>query len=111
LSTPCTETDPLSVVCKGVVDNALVTVQKLISQVNELIANKVIIQSRVAYKNRLRLIGCCVKVDNFMLVYEFFFRGSSHDILHCGTKAPLNFMPSALTMVAESAQGSAYVHS
>ncbi|CAM0878113.1 unnamed protein product [Alopecurus aequalis] len=104
-----------SEVYKGVVDNALVMLKKpincLIAMVeNGRLKNEAIIQSQVVHKNIHRLIGCCLEMDTPVLVYEFVSRGSLDDILHRGSKVPLN-LDVRLRMVAESAQGLAYLHS
>ncbi|KAK1642143.1 hypothetical protein QYE76_059948 [Lolium multiflorum] len=105
--------DVFYAVYRGVVGTELVTVKTPINDdmvENELFENEVIIQSQVVHKNILRLIGCCLEMDSPVLVYEYLSRGSLDDILHSGGKVPLD-LDVRLTMVAESAQGLAYLHS
>ncbi|XP_073353408.1 wall-associated receptor kinase 1-like [Aegilops tauschii subsp. strangulata] len=100
-------------VYKGLIGNELVAVKKPISgSVLEIeqFKNEVIIQSQVIHKNIVRLKGCCLEVDIPMLVYEFLSKGSLEDILHSDNKLPLN-MDLRLKIVAESADGLAYMHS
>ncbi|XP_044955239.1 wall-associated receptor kinase 2-like [Hordeum vulgare subsp. vulgare] len=101
-------------VYKGFVDNILVAVKKPIGGnvlENKQFANEVIIQSQVIHKNIVRLIGCCLEVDNPLLVYEYISKGSMHDILHeFDRREPLD-LNVRLSIVTESAHGLAYMHS
>ncbi|KAK1642335.1 hypothetical protein QYE76_060140 [Lolium multiflorum] len=94
---------------KGVVDTTVVAVKKPTNG-NEQFENELIIQSQVVHKNILRLIGCCLEMDSPVLVYEFLSRGSLDGVLHSSGKVPLD-LDVRLTIVAESAQGLAYLHS
>ncbi|KAM0928543.1 hypothetical protein ACQ4PT_002545 [Festuca glaucescens] len=107
------EVDGFYEVYKGIVDTTVVAVKKLINGnmiENEHFENVVIIQSQVIHKNIHRLIGCCLEMDISMLVYEFLSKGSLDDILHSSSKVPLS-LDMLLAIVAESAQGLAYLHS
>uniref|UniRef100_A0A8I6YMT3 Protein kinase domain-containing protein n=1 Tax=Hordeum vulgare subsp. vulgare TaxID=112509 RepID=A0A8I6YMT3_HORVV len=97
-------------VYKGVVDDALVAVKQMFNADEKQLKNEVIIQSQIIHKNIACLIGCCFEMDNPILVYENLPRGTLHDILHSGSKVPLN-LDVRLNIVAESAQGLAYLHS
>lgn len=100
-------------VYKGLVYNAPIVVWKPYSgwvRAIRLFANEVINQSQVHHKNIVRLIGCCVEVDDPMLVYEFYSKDSLHDILHGNNKVPLN-LRTRLSIAAASAAGLAYMHS
>uniref|UniRef100_A0A453MI26 Protein kinase domain-containing protein n=3 Tax=Aegilops tauschii TaxID=37682 RepID=A0A453MI26_AEGTS len=97
-------------VYKGVVDDALLAVKQMFNADEKQLKNEVIIQSQIIHKNIACLIGCCLEMDNPILVYEFLPRGTLHDILHSGSKVPLN-LDVRLNIVAESAQGLAYLHS
>ncbi|VAI53225.1 unnamed protein product [Triticum turgidum subsp. durum] len=72
--------------------------------------NEAITHSRLIHKNIVRLIGCCVEVDNPMLVYEFFSKDSLHEILHSNKRVPLN-LAVRLSIAAQSAGAIAYMHS
>ncbi|CAM0948951.1 unnamed protein product [Alopecurus aequalis] len=72
--------------------------------------NEIIIQSQVIHRNIVKLVGCFLEVDVPSLVYEFVPNGSLDDILHGVMKLPLN-MGCRLQIVAESAEGLAYMHS
>uniref|UniRef100_A0A8R7QMR3 Protein kinase domain-containing protein n=1 Tax=Triticum urartu TaxID=4572 RepID=A0A8R7QMR3_TRIUA len=101
-------------VYKGLLGNKKVAIKKPINGSvleSDQFANEVIIQSQVIHKNIVRLIGCCLEVDAPMLVYEFISQGSLHDILHNeNNKVPLN-LDTRLNIVAQSADGLAYMHS
>jgi serine/threonine protein kinase len=68
------------------------------------------IQSQIIHKNIVWLKGCCLESDPPVLVYEFLPRGTLDDVLHRDSKVPLN-LDVRLKIVAESAQGLAYLHS
>ncbi|CAM0878111.1 unnamed protein product [Alopecurus aequalis] len=98
---------------KGVLDDALVVVKKPISgdmRDNRVFARELCILSRLMHKNLVRFIGCCLEMDGPILVHEFIYRGSLDDNLHRVDKEPLN-LDVRLSIVAESAQGLAYLHS
>ncbi|VAI40258.1 unnamed protein product [Triticum turgidum subsp. durum] len=100
-------------VYKGFVDNTLVAVKIPIGSgvvENAQFENQVINMSQVSHKNIVRLIGCCQEADHPMLVFELVSNGTVNDILHGGNNAPLK-LDVRLTIVAESAQGLAYLHS
>jgi serine/threonine protein kinase len=99
-------------VYKGVLDDAPIVVKKPISGNgidSRILEKEVIIQSQLVHKNIVSFIGYCVEMDKPMLVYEFIDRGSLDDMLHRVDKEPLN-LDVRLTVVAESAQGLAYLH-
>uniref|UniRef100_A0ACD6A8M0 Uncharacterized protein n=1 Tax=Avena sativa TaxID=4498 RepID=A0ACD6A8M0_AVESA len=107
------EKGAFSEVYKGVADDALVAVKKMLDSnalKSKRLEDKVIIQSQIIHKNIVRLIGYCLEMDSPVLVYEFLSSGTLHDILHSGSMVPLN-LDVRLSMVAESAQGLAYLHS
>ncbi|CAM0947968.1 unnamed protein product [Alopecurus aequalis] len=96
----------------GMIEYELVTVRKPSSGKvlgKEQFTNEVCIQSQVHHKNIVELIGICLEFDVPMLVYEFFSKGSLHDILH-RNNVPLN-LGLRLSIAAESAGGLAYMHS
>ncbi|CAN6334086.1 unnamed protein product [Urochloa humidicola] len=72
------------------------------------------IQSRMMHRNILKLLGCCLRVDVPLLVYEYAAKGSLQDILHGKStdqqREPLT-LRSSLDIAIGSAQGLAYMHS
>ncbi|CAL4990676.1 unnamed protein product [Urochloa decumbens] len=72
------------------------------------------IQSRMMHRNVLKLLGCCLRVDVPLLVYEYAAKGSLQDILHGKSsdqqREPLT-LRSRLDIAIGSAQGLAYMHS
>jgi serine/threonine protein kinase len=73
------------------------------------------IQSKMMHKNVLKLLGCCLRVDVPLLVYEYAAKGSLQDILHGKSSDQLQREPltlrSRLDIAIGSAQGLAYMHS
>ncbi|XP_044436064.1 wall-associated receptor kinase 2-like [Triticum aestivum] len=101
-------------VYKGVVDGATVAVKKPNGRSvleKEQFPNEVIILSQVSHKNIVRLLGCCLEVDNPMLVYEFIPKGSLEDNLHSADNEEILDLDVRLSILEESAQGLAYMHS
>ncbi|KAF7076311.1 hypothetical protein CFC21_080981 [Triticum aestivum] len=99
-------------VYKGVVDNTLVVVKPIScsSLGNVAYENYVIGMCQVSHKNIARPIGCCLEADTTILVYELISNGSVDGILHDGNRTALN-LDVRLNIIAESAQGLAYLHS
>uniref|UniRef100_A0ACD6ABZ3 Uncharacterized protein n=1 Tax=Avena sativa TaxID=4498 RepID=A0ACD6ABZ3_AVESA len=100
-------------VYKGILDDAPVVVKKPISAYgidSRIFEREVCILSQMVHKNIVRFIGWCREMDNPILVHEFIYRGSLDGILHGVDREPLN-LDVCLTIVAESAQGLAYMHS
>jgi serine/threonine protein kinase len=99
-------------VYKGLVYNVPIVVRKPYSRgvlAIHIFTNEVIIQSQAHHKNIVRLIGCCLEVDDPILVYEFYSKDSLHDILHGNSTVPLN-LSTRLSIAAVSAAGLAYMH-
>jgi serine/threonine protein kinase len=98
---------------QGSIDNEVVVVKKPINGSvleNKQIENQVIILSQVSHKNIVRLIGFCLEVETPVLVYELISKGSIDNVLHSSNSVPLD-LDVRLTIIAESAQGLAYLHS
>ncbi|VAH00435.1 unnamed protein product [Triticum turgidum subsp. durum] len=101
-------------VYKGVVDGVIVAVKKPNGRSvleKEQFPNEVTILSQVSHKNIVRLIGCCLEVDNPMLVYEFISKGSLEDNLHRADNKELLDLDVRLSILEDSAHGLAYMHS
>ncbi|XBJ13612.1 hypothetical protein VPH35_005761 [Triticum aestivum] len=101
-------------VYKGVVDGVMVAVKKPNGRSvleKEQFPNEVTILSQVSHKNIVRLIGCCLEVDNPMLVYEFISKGSLEDNLHRTDNKDLLDLDVRLSILEDSAHGLAYMHS
>ncbi|VAH12241.1 unnamed protein product [Triticum turgidum subsp. durum] len=101
-------------VYKGVVDGVIVAVKKPNGRSvleKEQFPNEVTILSQVSHKNIVRLIGCCLEVDNPMLVYEFISKGSLEDNLHRADNKDLLDLDVRLSILEDSAHGLAYMHS
>lgn len=72
------------------------------------------IQSRMMHRNILKLLGCCLRVDIPLLVYEYATKGSLKDILHGKIDEQERqdlTVESRLDIAIGSAQGLAYMHS
>jgi hypothetical protein len=103
--------DGFAKVYKGLIDNAPVTLRKLIAVPDEdQFEDEIIIQSGVIHNNIVRLIGVCFEFDVPILIYEFLFKDSLYDILHGDNKVPLN-LGARLSIAATSADALAYMHS
>nr|XP_045086272.1 wall-associated receptor kinase 2 [Aegilops tauschii subsp. strangulata] len=101
-------------VYKGVVDGVIVAVKKPNGRSvleKEQFPNEVTILSQVSHKNIVRLLGCCLEVDNPMLVYEFISKGSLEDNLHRADNKELLDLDVRLSILEDSAHGLAYMHS
>ncbi|KAM3405916.1 hypothetical protein ACQJBY_000135 [Aegilops geniculata] len=101
-------------VYKGVIDGVIVAVKKPNGRSvleKEQFPNEVTILSQVSHKNIVRLIGCCLEVDNPMLVYEFISKGSLEDNLHRADNKEILDLDVRLSILEDSAHGLAYMHS
>ncbi|CAN6439337.1 unnamed protein product [Victoria cruziana] len=75
----------------------------------EQVLNEVRILSQVNHRHLLRLIGCCVELEQPMMVYEFAPNGNLYDHLHDCKYDFLNWKQ-RLTIAHQTAEALAYLH-
>jgi serine/threonine protein kinase len=70
------------------------------------------IQSKMMHRNILKLLGCCLRVDLPLLVYEYAAKGNLQNILHGNETQQPEPLPlnSRLSIAIGCAQGLAYMH-
>lgn len=73
------------------------------------VLNEVRILSQVNHRSLVRLLGCCVELDQPLMVYEFIPNGTLFDHLH-GLRPPLPWRR-RLSIAHQTAEGLAYLHS
>jgi hypothetical protein len=103
---------------KGTLSDKTEVAVKASNEVTEATLDKFVkeveIQSRMVHRNILKLLGCCLRVDVPLLVYEYAAKGSLEDLLHGKNnyqqREPLS-LRSRLDIAIGSAQGLAYMHS
>lgn len=72
--------------------------------------NEISLLSTVKHKNLVQLLGCCLEVDDPILVYEFVPNGTLTEHLHCEQgKGPLDWR-TRCTIAADGAQALAHLH-
>ncbi|KAL6622432.1 hypothetical protein ACP70R_032311 [Stipagrostis hirtigluma subsp. patula] len=104
-------------VYKGTLGENTMVAVKASLEVNQHIQGEFVkeveLQSRMLHKNILKLLGCCLRVKNPLLVYEYAAKGSLEDILHGNGSQQSHPLPlgSRLDIAIGSAQGLAYMHS
>ncbi|KAJ4780374.1 Wall-associated kinase family protein [Rhynchospora pubera] len=72
------------------------------------VLNEVRILSQVNHRNLVRLLGCCVDLDQPLMVYEFIPNGTLADHLH-GSLSPLSWHH-RLSIAHQTAAALAYLH-
>ncbi|XP_009404584.2 wall-associated receptor kinase-like 20 [Musa acuminata AAA Group] len=75
----------------------------------EQVLNEVRVLSQVNHRSLVRLLGCCVDLDQPLMVYEFIPNGTLFDHLH-GLR-PLLPWRRRLAIAHQTAEGLAYLHS
>ncbi|WOL01997.1 hypothetical protein Cni_G10716 [Canna indica] len=75
----------------------------------EQVLNEVRVLSQVNHRFLVRLLGCCVDLDQPLMVYEFIPNGTLYDHLH-GLR-PLLPWRCRLAIAQQTAEGLAYLHS
>ncbi|XP_010937552.2 wall-associated receptor kinase-like 20 [Elaeis guineensis] len=73
------------------------------------VLNEVRILSQVNHRSLVRLLGCCVDLEQPLMVYEFIPNGTLFDHLH-GLRPPLPWRR-RLSIAHQTAEGLAYLHS
>ncbi|MQL95312.1 hypothetical protein Taro_027979 [Colocasia esculenta] len=76
------------------------------------VLNEVRILSQVNHRSLVRLLGCCVELEQPLMVYEFIPNGTLFDHLHGlrGSPKPLTWRH-RLAIAHQTAEGLAYLHS
>ncbi|KAK6120332.1 hypothetical protein DH2020_046023 [Rehmannia glutinosa] len=80
---------------------------------NAQVLNEVQILCQVNHRSLVRLLGCCVELEDPLLVYEFVPNGTLFDHLHRSDlrkQAPLSWLR-RLIIAHQTADGLAYLHS
>lgn len=72
------------------------------------VLNEVRILSQVNHRSLVRLLGCCMDMDQPIMVYEFISNGTLADHLH-GLRSPLTWYH-RLSIAHQTAEGLAYLH-
>lgn len=104
-------------VFKGILDDGTVTAIKRAKLGNttgtDQVLNEVRILCQVNHRSLVRLLGCCVELDQPLMIYEHIPNGTLFDHLHChfnGKWAPLPWHL-RLVIAHQTAEGLAYLHS
>ncbi|TYI11008.1 hypothetical protein ES332_A09G181300v1 [Gossypium tomentosum] len=104
-------------VFRGILDDGTVTAIKRAKVGNtkgtDQVLNEVRILCQVNHRCLVRLLGCCVELEQPLMVYEFIPNGTLFDHLHChisGKYAPLTWRH-RLRIAHQTAEGLAYLHS
>lgn len=104
-------------VFKGVFEDGTITAIKRAKLGNtkgtDQILNEVRILCQVNHRSLVRLLGCCVELEQPLMIYEFIPSGTLFEHLHCqfsGKRAPLSWQ-CRLRISHQTAEGLAYLHS
>ena len=104
-------------VFKVILDDGTITAIKRAKLGNtkgtDQVLNEVRILCQVNHRCLVRLHGCCVELDQPLMIYEFIPNGALFDHLHChlsGKFAPLTWQR-RLRIAHQTAEGLAYLHS
>lgn len=75
------------------------------------VLNEVRILLQVNHRSLVRLLGCCVDLDQPLMVYEFIPNGTLFDHLHGSLRSPFLTWRRRLAIAHQTAEGLAYLHS
>ncbi|XP_020539980.1 wall-associated receptor kinase-like 20 [Jatropha curcas] len=102
-------------VFKGIIDNGTVTAIKRAKAGNtkgiDQILNEVRILCQVNHRSLVKLLGCCVELEQPLLVYEYIPNGTLFDNLHTSNKKAHLTWTRRLVIAHQTAEGLAYLHS
>lgn len=104
-------------VFKGILDDGTVTAIKRAKLGNtkgtDLVLNEVRILCQVNHRSLVRLLGCCVELDQTLMIYEYIPNGTLFDHLHCDFTGKWPPLPWHLRLVIahQIAEGLTYLHS
>lgn len=104
-------------VFKGTLDDGSITAIKRAKPGNtkgtEQVLNEVRILCQVNHRSLVRLLGCCVELEDPLLIFEYIANGTLFDHLHgfrLRNWSPLNWLR-RLKIAHQTADGLAYLHS
>ncbi|XP_058078650.1 wall-associated receptor kinase-like 20 [Magnolia sinica] len=101
-------------VFKGVLDNGTIVAVKCAKLGNtkstDQVLNEVRILSQVNHRGLVRLLGCCVELEQPVMVYEYIPNGTLSDHLHTRRGPPLSWRH-RLVIARQTAEGLEYLHS
>ncbi|XP_034914069.1 wall-associated receptor kinase-like 20 [Populus alba] len=104
-------------VFKGILDDGTVTAIKRAKLGNtkgiDQVINEVRILCQVNHRSLVRLLGCCVELEQPIMIYEYIPNGTLFDHLHChhsGKWTSLNWQR-RLRIAYQTAEGLTYLHS
>jgi serine/threonine protein kinase len=90
-------------------DNTMVAVHKLIYEDSEeAFINGGMVVSKIAHKNIVKILGCCLESQTIAFLYEYIAKGSISDILGSQEDFPLDLRMRIAIKTAEALQ---YLHS
>lgn len=104
-------------VFKGILDDGTVTAIKRAKLGNtkgtDQVLNEVRILCQVNHRSLVRLLGCCVELDQTLMIYEYIPNGTLFDHLHCDFTGKWPPLPWHLRLVIahQIAEGLTYLHS
>ncbi|KAK4834389.1 hypothetical protein QYF36_021812 [Acer negundo] len=104
-------------VYKGVLDDKTITAIKRAKPGNtkgtDQVLNEVRILCQVNHRCLVRLLGCCVELEQPLLIYEYIINGTLFDHLHCHFTGKWDPLPwhRRLTIAHQTAEGLTYLHS
>ncbi|KAE8661115.1 Wall-associated receptor kinase-like 15 [Hibiscus syriacus] len=102
-------------VFKGILDDGTTIAVKRSKLGNtqgiDQIINEVRILCQVNHRNLVKLLGCCVELQQPLLIYEYIPNGTLFDHLHTTCKMTTLSWHRRLRIAYQAAQGLAYLHS